>query len=96
MLTLQNTLRELKRIGGFGCFQKDEKDTEEDEKPSPLEFMHTFEEDPAKAQRYATKSMCYSLCENRPSEFDYLYDKMDIIRLYEFAALRQSNYQARK
>ena len=88
-----NTLTEIKRIGDFGCFQSD---GEETEKPSPLEFMHTFEEDPAKAQRYATKSMCYSLCENRPSEFDYLYDKMDIVRLYEFAALRQSNYQARK
>ena len=91
--TLQNIRHEIERIGRFGCFQSDGDETE---KPSPLEFMHTFEEDSKKAQRYAIKSMCYSLCKDRPSEYDYLYNQMEIIALYEYAALRQSNYHANK
>lgn len=91
--TLQSIRREIVRIGAFGCFQSD---GEEVEKPSALEFMYTFEEDPDKAQRYATKALCYSLCKDRPSEYDYLYNTMEIIALYEYAALRQSNYHANK
>ena len=43
--TLQSIRREIVRIGAFGCFQSDGDETE---KPSPLEFMYTFEEDPKK------------------------------------------------
>lgn len=91
-----NIQDEIQSILRWGCFQ-DSEDGEKKEKDfDAYDLLHGMRAKREAAYYLGNRILCQKLCNNTPSEYEYLYNTMEIIELYKYAAVGLANYHVSK